>query len=177
MAVVSLLVGVLDLITYSSNDFDSSEDPSAPEHASSTLTTSLFLHSSDSSKTSRDSAVSGSLKRPPLLDSHEATISRWRSKVVLRSSSPSSPTHALPSTVISADNVSAWSYSPVSADKINPADFSTADHIPDLSSLMMNKDIWMAVKASLVGMKNQRRRGRPNAQQQLTEFLCTEEEA
>ncbi|GKC40116.1 hypothetical protein Tco_1052500, partial [Tanacetum coccineum] len=79
VTIVSSLAGVLDLITYSSNDFDSSEDPFAPEHASSALTTSLFLHSSDSSETSRDFA--------------------WRNKVVLRSSSPSSPTHALPSTV------------------------------------------------------------------------------
>ncbi|GKD20180.1 hypothetical protein Tco_1221883, partial [Tanacetum coccineum] len=78
VTVVSSLAGVLDLITYSSNNFDSSEDPSAPEHASSALTTSLFLHSSDSSETSRDSAVSGSLERPPPLDSHKATVARKR---------------------------------------------------------------------------------------------------
>ncbi|GJT50275.1 hypothetical protein Tco_0976432 [Tanacetum coccineum] len=52
---------VLDLITYSSTDSDSSEDPPAP-------VTLLFWHSSDSSdssKTSRVSATSGSLERPP----------------------------------------------------------------------------------------------------------------
>ncbi|GKB73959.1 hypothetical protein Tco_0935371 [Tanacetum coccineum] len=85
--------GVLDLITYSSTDSDSSEDPPAP-------VTSPFLHSSDSFETSRDSAASGSLERPPLHDPYEVTIDRWRSRVALcPSSKTSSPTHDLPHAV------------------------------------------------------------------------------
>ncbi|GJS67121.1 hypothetical protein Tco_0681685 [Tanacetum coccineum] len=96
VSVVASPARVLDLITYSSTDSDSSEDPSVPEHALSATATSLFLHSSYSFKTSRDFAVSGSLERPPSLDLYEVTVARWRSKVMLRSSSPSSPTYALP---------------------------------------------------------------------------------
>ncbi|GJX67782.1 hypothetical protein Tco_0303509 [Tanacetum coccineum] len=55
-------VGVLDLITYSSSDSDSSEDPHALEHAP----------------------------------------TRWRSRVALRSSSPSSPTHDLSPVVVAS---------------------------------------------------------------------------
>ncbi|GJX93750.1 hypothetical protein Tco_0348336 [Tanacetum coccineum] len=85
--------GVLDLITYSSTDSDSSEDPPAP-------VTSLFLHSSNSSKTSRDSAASGSLERPQSHNPYEVTVAQWRSRVALRpSSNTSSPTHDLPHAV------------------------------------------------------------------------------
>nr|GEV94266.1 hypothetical protein [Tanacetum cinerariifolium] len=66
-AKVALPAGVLDLITYCSTDSDSSEDPSAQ-------VTSLFLHSFDSSKTSIDSAISGSLERPPLQDPYKVII-------------------------------------------------------------------------------------------------------
>nr|GEW41624.1 hypothetical protein [Tanacetum cinerariifolium] len=55
VAVVASPTGVLDLITYSFTDSDSSKNPHAP-------VTSPFLHSSNSSKTSRDSVVSGSLR-------------------------------------------------------------------------------------------------------------------
>ncbi|GKC34974.1 hypothetical protein Tco_1047358 [Tanacetum coccineum] len=89
VTVVALPAGVLDLITYSSTDSDSLEDPSAPEHAPSAPATSPFLHSSDSFKTSRDSAVSGSLERPPPLDSHEATVA-WSSHSVTTHSPASS---------------------------------------------------------------------------------------
>ncbi|GKC68091.1 hypothetical protein Tco_1100689, partial [Tanacetum coccineum] len=78
--VVASPAGVLDFITYSSADLDSSKDPSTLDHAS-------------------NSAVSGSLKRPLPLYSHEATVAQWRSRVALRSSSPP---HALPSTVIAS---------------------------------------------------------------------------
>nr|GEX53789.1 reverse transcriptase domain-containing protein [Tanacetum cinerariifolium] len=74
VTVVTMHAGVLDLITSSSTDSDLSEDPSAPEHTLSAPTTSLFLHSSDSFETSRDFADSGSLERPPPLDSHETTV-------------------------------------------------------------------------------------------------------
>ncbi|GKE70747.1 hypothetical protein Tco_1528819, partial [Tanacetum coccineum] len=67
-------------------------DPPAP-------VTSPFLHSSDSFETSRDSAASGSLERPPLHDSYEVTIDRWRSRVAASSSPPSSPTHDFPPAV------------------------------------------------------------------------------
>ncbi|GJR37581.1 reverse transcriptase domain-containing protein [Tanacetum coccineum] len=100
--VVASPAGVLDLITYSSTDSDSSKDPPAPEHAPSAPATSPFLHSSDSSETSKDSADSGSHERPPPLDSHGATVAWWRSRVALRSSSPSSPTHVLPTTAIAS---------------------------------------------------------------------------
>nr|GEW52177.1 hypothetical protein [Tanacetum cinerariifolium] len=60
VTVVALPARVLDLITYSFSDSDLSEDPPAPEHASSALTTSPFLHSSDSSETFRDSVIGGS---------------------------------------------------------------------------------------------------------------------
>ncbi|GKG42072.1 hypothetical protein Tco_0473823, partial [Tanacetum coccineum] len=107
VTVVTSPAGVLDLITYSSTDPDSSEDPSLPKHAPTTPTTSLFLCSSDSSKTSRDFSDNGSLERPPPRDSHETTIARWRSRVALHSSSDtssssSSSTHALPSIVIAS---------------------------------------------------------------------------
>ncbi|GKB77199.1 hypothetical protein Tco_0944094, partial [Tanacetum coccineum] len=49
--------------------------------------------------TSRDSAVSGSLERPPSQDPYEVTVARWRSKVASRASLPSSPTHDLPPAV------------------------------------------------------------------------------
>ncbi|GKB26327.1 hypothetical protein Tco_0865728 [Tanacetum coccineum] len=78
--------GVLDLITYSSTDSDSSEDPSSPKHAPTTPTTSPFLCSSDSSKTSRDFSDNA-------LRSSSDTSS---------SSSSSSSTHALLSTVIAS---------------------------------------------------------------------------
>ncbi|GJX70902.1 hypothetical protein Tco_0308073 [Tanacetum coccineum] len=100
--VVTFLARVIDFITYSSTDSDSSEDPSTPEHTPSAPATSLFLHSFDYSETSRDFADSGSLKRPPPLDLHETTIARWRSRVALRSSSSSSSTYALPSSVIAS---------------------------------------------------------------------------
>ncbi|GKA72871.1 hypothetical protein Tco_0779087 [Tanacetum coccineum] len=60
-APVALPAGVLDLIIYSSTDSDLLKDPSAPEHAPSEPATSLFLHSSNSSKISKDSTISGSL--------------------------------------------------------------------------------------------------------------------
>nr|GEW42676.1 reverse transcriptase domain-containing protein [Tanacetum cinerariifolium] len=75
---------------------------SSSEHALTLPETSLFLHSSYSSETSRDSAVSGSLARPPSLDPYETTIARWWSRVALRSSPPSSPTHALPVVIIAS---------------------------------------------------------------------------
>nr|GEU47336.1 hypothetical protein [Tanacetum cinerariifolium] len=65
VTVVTSPAGVLDLITYSSTDSDSSSDPPILEHASSAPVTSLFMHSFDSSETFRDSIVSGSLERPP----------------------------------------------------------------------------------------------------------------
>ncbi|GJW52337.1 putative reverse transcriptase domain-containing protein [Tanacetum coccineum] len=77
---------VLDLITYSSTDFDSSEDPPAPVN-------SPFFHSFE---TSRVFATNGSLERPPSQDPYKVIVSRWRSIVVARSSPPSSPTHDLP---------------------------------------------------------------------------------
>nr|GEU50281.1 hypothetical protein [Tanacetum cinerariifolium] len=89
---VASLAGVLDLITYSSTESDSSEDPPA-------LVTSLFLHSFDSSKTSRDSAISGSLERPPSQDPYKVIFARWRSRVMTRSSPPSSPTYDFPHAV------------------------------------------------------------------------------
>ncbi|GKF19341.1 hypothetical protein Tco_0067979, partial [Tanacetum coccineum] len=54
------------------------------------------MHSSDSFETSRDSAASGSLERPPLHDPYEVKIDRWRSRVAA-SSSP--PTHDFPPAV------------------------------------------------------------------------------
>ncbi|GJU91309.1 hypothetical protein Tco_1303732 [Tanacetum coccineum] len=101
VTVVTSPVGVLDLITYSSTDSDSSEDPSSPEHATTTPATSPFLCSFDSSETSGDFSNRGSLERPPLLDSHETIVARWRSRVALRSSSSSSA-HALPSIIITS---------------------------------------------------------------------------
>ncbi|GJU12304.1 putative reverse transcriptase domain-containing protein [Tanacetum coccineum] len=84
---------VLDLITYSSIDSDSLEVPPAP-------VTSPFLHSSDSSKTSRNSAASGSFEKPPSQDPYEVIVARWRSIVALRSSSEtSSHTHDFPPSV------------------------------------------------------------------------------
>ncbi|GJU92915.1 hypothetical protein Tco_1317671 [Tanacetum coccineum] len=77
--VVASPAGVLNFITYSFADLDSSEDPSTPDHAPSAPATSLTT-----------------------TISHEATVARWRSRVVLRSSSPSSLTHSLPSTVIAS---------------------------------------------------------------------------
>nr|GFD54263.1 hypothetical protein [Tanacetum cinerariifolium] len=68
--------GVLDLITYSSTDSDSSEDPPALKHAPSAPVTSLSIHSSDSFETSRDFIVNGSLERPPSLDPYEVTVAR-----------------------------------------------------------------------------------------------------
>ncbi|GJS16821.1 hypothetical protein Tco_0411293 [Tanacetum coccineum] len=65
VSVVASHAGVLDLITYSSTDSDSLEDLPAPA-------ISLFFHSFYSSKTSRDSTVSGSLERPPSQDPYEA---------------------------------------------------------------------------------------------------------
>nr|GEV80371.1 hypothetical protein [Tanacetum cinerariifolium] len=53
--------GALDLITYVFTESDLSKDLPAP-------VTSLFLHSSDSFDTSKDSATNGSLERPPLQD-------------------------------------------------------------------------------------------------------------
>ncbi|GKF51252.1 hypothetical protein Tco_0147719, partial [Tanacetum coccineum] len=55
VVVVALPAGVLDLITYSSTISDSSKHPPAPA-------ISPFMHSSEKS---RDSAISGSLERPP----------------------------------------------------------------------------------------------------------------
>nr|GEU48254.1 hypothetical protein [Tanacetum cinerariifolium] len=100
--IVASPAGELDLITYSSTDSDSTEDPSAPEHAPSTPATSLFLHSSDSFKISRDFSVSGSFERQPSLDQYEVTVARRRSRVALHSSLQSSPTHDLPSTIIAS---------------------------------------------------------------------------
>ncbi|GJS25444.1 putative reverse transcriptase domain-containing protein [Tanacetum coccineum] len=105
LTIVTSLAGVLDLITYSSTNSDSSKDPSSPEHAPTTPATYPFLCSFDSSKTFRYFFDSGSLERPPPLDSHETTIAWWRSRVALRLSSDtssSSSTHALPSTVIAS---------------------------------------------------------------------------
>nr|GEY20223.1 hypothetical protein [Tanacetum cinerariifolium] len=97
VTIVALPAGVFDLSTYSSTDSYSSEDPPAPEHAPIAPAISLFLHSFDSFETSRDFAVSGLLERPPSLDPYEVTVARWRSRLALRSSSP---THALPFIVI-----------------------------------------------------------------------------
>ncbi|GKA97679.1 hypothetical protein Tco_0825573 [Tanacetum coccineum] len=60
---VALPAGVLDLIIYSSTDSDLLKDPSAPEHAPSEPATSLFLHSSNSSKISKDSTISANHRR------------------------------------------------------------------------------------------------------------------
>nr|GFC95729.1 hypothetical protein [Tanacetum cinerariifolium] len=55
--------------------------------------TSPFL-CTDSSKTSSDSS-----KRPPSHDPYEVIVAQWMSRVAVRLSPPSSPTHDLPPTV------------------------------------------------------------------------------
>ncbi|GJX13029.1 hypothetical protein Tco_0204787, partial [Tanacetum coccineum] len=105
-AVVALPAGVLDMIIHSSSESDPSEDPSSPEHAPIVPSTSLLLFS-DSSKTFGDYSDSDSSERPPSHDPCEAAVTRWRSKVAVRLSSPelssSSPsTLVLPSTPVEA---------------------------------------------------------------------------
>nr|GEW37364.1 hypothetical protein [Tanacetum cinerariifolium] len=102
--VVASPAGVLDLVIYSSVNFDPSEDPSS-EHAP--IVPSTFpLLSSDYFETSRDYSNNDSTERPPSPDSHAAVVARWGSKVALRpssyelSSSPSTP--VLPSTPVEA---------------------------------------------------------------------------
>ncbi|GKC11094.1 hypothetical protein Tco_1007876, partial [Tanacetum coccineum] len=68
------------------------ETPTIPPVVPTLLHTSPFL-CIDSSETSSDS-----FERPPLQDPYEVIGARWKSRVAVRSSPPSSPTHDLPPT-------------------------------------------------------------------------------
>ncbi|GKB27376.1 hypothetical protein Tco_0866777 [Tanacetum coccineum] len=93
----------------------------------------------------QDSATSGSLERPPSLDPYEVTITRWRSRVAVRSSPPSSPTHDLPPSVrqivpappgltrYPLDHSSTDHFSSDDSSSDSSSDYSSGHSLPDSS--------------------------------------------
>ncbi|GKE75851.1 hypothetical protein Tco_1537892 [Tanacetum coccineum] len=80
-------VGVLDLVDYSSSNFDPSEDslPPAPELPM----VSPFLFFDDSNANSESKPAEQRPKRHESLAAHDAMVLRWRDRVASRPSSPS----------------------------------------------------------------------------------------
>ncbi|GJW78384.1 hypothetical protein Tco_0140066 [Tanacetum coccineum] len=73
------------------------ETPTIPPVVSTLPHTSLFLYT--------DSSNSDTSKRPLSQDLYEVIVARWRSRVVVRSSPPSSPTHDLPPVFVTPSTV------------------------------------------------------------------------
>ncbi|GJR89787.1 hypothetical protein Tco_0213798 [Tanacetum coccineum] len=113
-AVVASPAGVLDLVIHSALETDPSEDPPSSNHALVAPIISPFLfddHFEPDSETDpfEDSSDSDASETPLSLKLYEATITRWRNAVLLRSSllsrSSSSLSIPIPSTEVAATPV------------------------------------------------------------------------